>query len=277
MPRYRLTCTGVAPSSDAGLPLIPGREIPLSRRTGTPCPRGEHPFSEGRGCPFSQERVPPTRGRLPLLRERAYLFRWTADPFPRDVYPITDERVPSSEGRGLHFRGTFVPRLGGTGTPYPTDGHPFSEGGGHCRRKGAVIRVTQTLFRGTHAHSSERRVPLFRGMGALLPMDGYPFPRGLVHLCPMDGDPFPRAGEPLLRGVSARKSFLRQEDDVPLEKSFSSICRRQSRRHGLDPLASIRETTFVLLPRTGLTSVCCSWCGGAWHAASSRLSLVDVD
>ena len=93
----------------------------------------------------------------------------------------------------------------------------------------------------------------------------------------MDGDPFPRAGEPLLRGVSARKSFLRQEDDVPLEKSFSSICRRQSRRHGLDPLASIRETTFVLLPRTGLTSVCCSWCGGAWHAASSRLSLVDVD
>ena len=225
------------PLSQGGRYPFPEGRVPLVRGTSIPFPRD--------GCPFSQERVPPTRGRLPLLRERAYLFRWTADPFPRDVYPITDERVPSPEGRGLHFRGTLYPVSEGQVPQFRRTGTPSPRAGGHCRRKGAVIRVTQTLFRGTHAHSSERRVPLFRGMGALLPMDGYPFPRGLVHLCPMDGDPFPRAGDPLLRGVSARKSFLRQEDDVPLEKSLSSIFRRQSRRHGLDPLASIRETTFV--------------------------------
>jgi hypothetical protein len=210
VPRYRLTCTGVAPSSDAGLPLIPGREIPLSRRTGTPCPRGEHPFSEGRGYPFSQERVPPTRGRLPLLRERAYLFRWTADPFPGDVYPITDERVPSSEGRGLHFRGTFVPRLGGTGTPFPTDGHPFSEGGGALPTEGSRYPSDANPV-------PWDACPLFRTMGPPIPRDGGPASDGWVPLSPRTGTPLTDGRGPFSagRGTPSQRSVGKEIISTP--------------------------------------------------------------
>ena len=152
-PRVRLTCTVVAvdayPFPRDGYPCYRLRLTPYPR-DGQPFPKGrvppfprdENPISEGRLSLFpgpgttTRGRLPDCEAELPRLRGTATLsiFRETCIPLPRNGYP-------SSEGGVPIFRGTVVPLAGGTGTPFPTDGQPFSDGRGVEVPTVASIRV----------------------------------------------------------------------------------------------------------------------------------------
>ena len=211
------------------------------------------------GCPFSQERVSPTRGRPPLWRGRAFHF-------PRDGGQFSDRRVPSSEER--------APRIPGTGSQFPRDSG--TQCGGrvvpHIRRTG-----THCLSRGGHRPSpSEWRVPLFQRDGG--PVSDVWLPLAARTVTPSSegrGPLFRGTGSPFIVECRCGNPFPRQTSDVPLENPRSATCRWRSQAHGLDPLASICETNRALLPHTGVPSVCGSWCGGPCHAASSRISVVE--
>jgi len=187
------------------------------------------------GCPFPQERVSPTRGRPPLWRGRAFHFPRDGGQFSDRRAPITEERAPRFPGTGSQFPRDCGTQCGACGTPYATDGHPLS-----------VPWWTHTLpFRMAGPPIPKGWGPGFRCMVTLCSEDCYTFVR-------WTGPPFPRDWEPLFSGMSAGKSFSTPDNDAPLENPRSATCRRRSQAHGLDPLASICETTRVLLPHTGV-------------------------
>ena len=154
MPRYRLTCSGGAPSSDAGLPLIPGTDT-LSRRTGTPFLRDEHPFSEGRGCPSPRNGNPPTRRQPPHIAMEG-------SPFPEGRLTLSERRVP-------HYRRP--------GTPFPGHRFPFSEGlwCPHTEGTGNAISDGRACSLGRKAPFTEACYTFVRWRGDPVPRDGEPF------------------------------------------------------------------------------------------------------
>ena len=107
------------------------------------------------------------------------------------------------------------------------------------------------------------------------PMDGFPISPRSVTFVRWTGTPVPMDGNLFSQEYRYGDPFPRQKDDVPLEKRQVTNCIRRPRRHGQDPPAYNRETTFLLLPRTAIASYWCSWCEGAWLPASSLVSVVE--
>ena len=154
---------------------FPEGRVPLFRGTRIPFPRDVTLFP-GPGTP-TRGRLPACEGGLPRLRGTATLsiFRETCIPLPRNGYP-------SSEGGVPIFRGTVVPRAGGTGTPFPTDGQPFSDGRGGQRSDGSQYPSAVNPVPADTCLLLRMRVPVFRVMGARVRWMGFPFHRGLLPL-----------------------------------------------------------------------------------------------
>ena len=187
------------------------------------------------GAPFPRSGYPLPEDGHPYGEGGLSIFRGTADNSPTDVHPVPRNGHPVSQGRVPSFRGTVVPSVGACGTPYATDGHPLS-----------FPWWTHILpFRMAGPPIPKGWGPGFRCMVPPCSEDCYTFVR-------WTGPPFPRDWEPLFSGMSAGKSFSTPDNDAPLENPRSATCRRRSQAHGLDPMASICETTRVLLPHTGV-------------------------
>ena len=76
-------------------------------------------------------------------------------------------------------------------------------------------------------------------------MDGFPISPRSVTFVRWTGTPVPMEGNLFSEEYRYGDPFPRQKDDVPLENRQSTNCIRRPRRHGLDPPAYNRETTFL--------------------------------
>ena len=174
MPRQRSTCP--FPKESYPFPLSLRRTYPLAEG-GCPFSEGRESLPRGTGVPLIPGTGPPTRGRRPLLRGRAvpfpmdgcYPFRVTCSPLPKHAYLLNERRVPISRGAGID------PVQEGPVTPFPTDVHPFSEGGAQFSTDGShhpsdvyprSVGLTGPIFRVDWDPSSAgRATPSQRNVG----------------------------------------------------------------------------------------------------------------
>ena len=127
--------------------------------------------------------------------------------------------------------------------PHPNDGSPNSEG---PRSPVSDVWVPRSPRNATPF--SHGRQPLFRGTGNPLTCEA-------------------RIGNP----------FLRKNEELPVARRFESSSEKRNRRPPMYPRAACLPATSGLLPSTGIPSLGCSWCAGAFGVASWELSIISTN